>query len=103
MSGVGRHTRALRSVEDQEVVVEPNDAHDDLAKALYQEFGGSLMAFALPLTGHDRQGAEDVAQEAPMQAWRDGDKLDSQPEMLPAWLSTVARRIVIDGWRSRSV
>ncbi|NYI90640.1 RNA polymerase sigma-70 factor (ECF subfamily) [Amycolatopsis endophytica] len=74
---------------------------DDLATALYREFGRPLLAFVITLTGGDRLWAEDVVQETLIRAWRNADKLDREPEMLRAWLHTVARRIVIDGWRSR--
>jgi RNA polymerase sigma-70 factor (ECF subfamily) len=96
---VGRHSRTLRAVVD--TVVEPDDGQDDLAKSLYHDFGRPLLAYTLKLTGHDRHWAEDVVQETLIRAWRNADKLDRQPEMLRAWLHTVARRIVIDGWRSR--
>ncbi|WP_052373034.1 sigma-70 family RNA polymerase sigma factor [Amycolatopsis taiwanensis] len=74
---------------------------DDLAATLYQKFGSPLLAFVITLTGGDRLWAEDVVQETLIRAWRNADKLDTEPEMLRAWLFTVARRIVIDGWRSR--
>ncbi|MFD8495068.1 sigma-70 family RNA polymerase sigma factor [Amycolatopsis sp. NPDC059657] len=98
---MGRHSRTLQPVIDTVDHGADSSVHDDLAKALYAEFGGPLMAFTLGLTGHDRQWAEDVVQETLIKAWRNADKLDRQPEMLRAWLFTVARRIVIDGWRSR--
>ncbi|WP_179774636.1 sigma-70 family RNA polymerase sigma factor [Amycolatopsis endophytica] len=95
---MGRHSRILRSV----VVPVPDPVQDDdLATALYREFGRPLLAFVITLTGGDRLWAEDVVQETLIRAWRNADKLDREPEMLRAWLHTVARRIVIDGWRSR--
>jgi RNA polymerase sigma-70 factor (ECF subfamily) len=98
MCPVGRHSRTLRPPVDQRT---DSIGRDELVKALYLEFGRSLMARALSLTGNDRQWAEDVVQETLIKAWRNADKLDRRPEMLQAWLYTVARRIVIDGWRSK--
>ena len=63
--------------------------------------GVSLMPYALRLTGYDRHWAEDVVQETLIRAWRNASKLDSRPQLLRAWMCTVARRVVIDDRRSR--
>lgn len=68
---------------------------------MYQQMGVSLMPYALRLTGYDRQWAEDVVQETLIRAWRNANKLDQRPQLLRAWMCTVARRVVIDERRSR--
>lgn len=70
-------------------------------RTLYQEFRGPLLARTLPLTGNDRQWAEDVVQETLIRAWRNAGNLDRDPARLWAWLLTVARRVVIDTRRRR--
>ncbi|GAA1255858.1 sigma-70 family RNA polymerase sigma factor [Sphaerisporangium rubeum] len=85
----------------------PEEAHDDsdeqLVATLYREFGGPLLRNVRRLTGGDQQWAEDVVQETVFRAWRNAGKLNREPGLLWAWLMTVARRIVIDTHRQRSV
>src|SRR5262249_44862681 len=72
------------------------DADDDLLVAdLYRRYRKPLLAYVLGLTG-DRQQAEDVVQETMLRAWRHGDQLDPAAHSPMPWLTTVARRIVID-------
>ncbi|WP_281727991.1 sigma-70 family RNA polymerase sigma factor [Streptomyces sp. RKND-216] len=81
-----------------------DDAHDDdaLMRALYEAHAVPLYAFVLRLVGGDRHRAEDVVQETLLRAWRNAEKLHrGSPAALRPWLVTVARRIVIDGHRSR--
>jgi RNA polymerase sigma-70 factor (ECF subfamily) len=75
---------------------------EQLIRALYSEFAGPLLGHLLPLTGNDRQWAEDVVQETLFRAWRNAGRLARDRGLLWAWLLTVARRIVIDGRRRRS-
>ncbi|MET0233979.1 MAG: sigma-70 family RNA polymerase sigma factor [Kibdelosporangium sp.] len=72
-----------------------------MGQVLYQEMGVSLMPYALRLTGYDRCWAEDVVQETLIRAWRNAGRLDPRPQLLRAWMCTVARRVVIDDRRSR--
>jgi RNA polymerase sigma-70 factor, ECF subfamily len=94
---VGRH----RSGGFQHLA-EVENPEEQLVKALYQEFGGPLLGHVMRLTGHDKQWAEDVVQETLFRAWRNAGKLTREPDLLWAWLLTVARRVVIDGRRKRS-
>ena len=67
---------------------------------LHGDHARALGAFALRLTGGDRAHAEDVVQETLLRAWRDRTVLETTTAGARAWLFTVARRLVIDEWRS---
>jgi RNA polymerase sigma-70 factor (ECF subfamily) len=74
---------------------------DATITALYEVYRAPLMSFVLRLTGGDRQQAEDIVQETMVRAWREAGRLDlSQPSLMP-WLTSVARRIVIDEHRRK--
>jgi RNA polymerase sigma-70 factor (ECF subfamily) len=73
---------------------------EDLMRALHEEHAAPLWAFALRLTNGDRARAEDVVQETMLRAWRHPKVLDQSHGSARSWLYTVARRIVIDEWRS---
>jgi RNA polymerase sigma-70 factor (ECF subfamily) len=74
---------------------------EDLMRALYKEHAGALFAYVLRLVGGDRYQAEDIVQETLLRAWKSAGRLDPAARSLRPWLVTVARRIVIDGHRSR--
>ena len=71
----------------------------DLMRALHDEHAHALWSFVLRLTG-DRGQAEDVVQETLLRAWRSPKVLEGAQGPARAWLFTVARHLVIDGWRS---
>ncbi len=79
---------------------------DAMLHALHDEHAAALWAFALRLTGGDRAAAEDVVQETLLRAWKNpGNPVFATEESraVRSWLYTVARRIVIDDWRARSI
>jgi RNA polymerase sigma-70 factor (ECF subfamily) len=77
-------------------------AEDDaIVTALYQQYREPLMTFVLRLTAGNRAQAEDVVQETMIRAWREARRLDLSERSLMPWLSTVARRIVIDDHRRK--
>jgi RNA polymerase sigma-70 factor (ECF subfamily) len=60
-----------------------------------------LLSYVVGLT-RDRARAEDVVQETLFRAWRNQSVLERTGGSERGWLFTVARRIVIDQWRSTS-
>lgn len=69
---------------------------------LYHEHGRALLAYCTRLTSGDHQWAEDVVQETLLRAWRSAVSVDESQPPVRAWLFTVAKRIVLDGYRRRS-
>jgi RNA polymerase sigma-70 factor (ECF subfamily) len=78
---------------------------DSFLLRLYAEHARFLLVFVQRLTSGDVHWAEDVMQETLLRAWRHADELLSGGQRsLRPWLSTVARRIVInDRHRRRDV
>lgn len=72
----------------------------DLLRALHDEHAGVLWAYVVNLTNGDRGRAQDVVQETLLRAWRNPSVLEQSNGSARGWLFTVARRIVIDEWRS---
>jgi RNA polymerase sigma-70 factor (ECF subfamily) len=72
----------------------------DLLRTLHDEHAGVLWAYVVNLTNGDRGKAQDVVQETMLRAWRNPSVLDQSSGSARGWLFTVARRIVIDEWRS---
>jgi RNA polymerase sigma-70 factor (ECF subfamily) len=81
------------------VVMTGPDRDEQLLRALHDQYAGPLWSFALRLTG-DRARSQDVVQETLLRAWRKPSVLDEEQGSARAWLFTVARRIVVDEWRS---
>jgi RNA polymerase sigma-70 factor (ECF subfamily) len=70
-------------------------------RALYREHAGALYGYVLRLVAGDCFLAEDIVQETLLRAWKSASRLDPSARSLRPWLVTVARRLVIDGHRSR--
>lgn len=74
---------------------------DAVVTVLYAKYREPLMTFVLRLTGGDKHHAEDVVQETMIRAWREARRLDLNEDSLMPWLTTVARRIVVDDHRRK--
>ena len=75
------------------------EADEELVRALHDEHAGALWSYVVSLTG-DWASAHDVVQETLLRAWRHPESLDPARGSTRGWLFTVARRLVIDDWRS---
>lgn len=75
------------------------DPGEDVVRQLYGRWRGPLQGYVLRLVGGDYQHAEDVVQETLLRAWRHHDELSA--EQAGPWLHTVARNLVISGYRRR--
>ena len=75
------------------------DRGEDVVRQLYGRWRGPLHGYVLRLVGGDHQQAEDVVQETLLRAWRHAGELT--PDDAGPWLYTVARNLVISGFRKR--
>jgi RNA polymerase sigma-70 factor, ECF subfamily len=78
----------------------PRESDAERLRALHDQHAPALWAYAVSLCGGDRARAQDVVQETLLRAWRTPDVLAQARGPVRGWLYTVARRLVIDEWRS---
>ncbi|HZC73418.1 MAG TPA: sigma-70 family RNA polymerase sigma factor [Jatrophihabitans sp.] len=72
----------------------------ELLRALHEQHGVALWSYVVGLTNGDRAQAQDVVQETMLRAWRNPQVLAQTSGSARGWLFTVAKRIVIDDWRT---
>jgi RNA polymerase sigma-70 factor (ECF subfamily) len=100
--GLSRHSPAMalgaRAHSMSAALVGRRDS--DLLRALHDEHAHALWSYVVGLTNGDRGRAQDVVQETLLRAWRNPAVLDRTGGSGRSWLFTVAKRIVIDEWRS---
>jgi RNA polymerase sigma factor (sigma-70 family) len=70
------------------------------AAAFVNRFQRRVFGLALTIVG-DRRGAEDVAQEALLRAWRHAETFDARRGSVATWLLTITRNLSIDTVRLR--
>ncbi len=73
---------------------------DELLRVMYHEHSTALWSYVMGLTNGDHARAQDVVQETMLRAWRNPQVLEQASGSARGWLFTVARRIVIDDWRT---
>jgi RNA polymerase sigma-70 factor (ECF subfamily) len=80
---------------------QPTVMDDAQLEALYTQYGPSLRRYLISLTFGDQHLAEDILQETLLRAWRTPALVNDRSDSARAWLTTVARNIVIDRLRRR--
>jgi RNA polymerase sigma-70 factor (ECF subfamily) len=91
------NNRGTVSAPGESATATGSSATESFLPQLYAEHAAFLLAFVQRLTGGDRHWAEDVMQETLLRAWRHADELlGGVHKSLRPWLTTVARRIVIN-------
>jgi len=76
-------------------------ADEALVRSVFEEHGRALWAYATRLLG-DRQAADDVVQEALVQAWRNPHVLASGKWSVRGWLLTMTRSLAADRTPARA-
>jgi len=75
----------------------------DAAKAFVRRFQRQVFGLAVAVLHGDAAGAEDVAQEAFVRAWRHAGNYDARRGSVATWLLTITRNLAIDALRVRRV
>ncbi|MBM7772818.1 RNA polymerase sigma-70 factor (ECF subfamily) [Actinokineospora baliensis] len=73
---------------------------DEFVRELYSRYRRPLLGYVLRAVGGDHQRAEDVVQETLLRAWRHAGSLEA--DKAGPWLYTVAKNLVISGYRRQS-
>ena len=95
-----RRISRMWSVADDALVAGMAAGDADAASAFVERFQRRVYGLAYTIVG-DARGAEDVAQEALLRAWRHAGVFDARRGSVTTWLLTITRNLAIDALRVR--
>jgi RNA polymerase sigma-70 factor (ECF subfamily) len=93
---------AMRDLPDAELVRRLADRRQEALVEIHERFAPLLLAVVRRILGNG-QDAEEVVQEAFLQAWTQAARYDARRASVPTWLVLMARSRAIDLLRSRRV
>ena len=88
-------------LSDEALLAGLGAGNPDAAAAFVRRFQSRVYGLALTIL-HDRDLADEVAQEAFVRAWRHAATYDARRGRVPTWLLAIARNLAIDHARMRS-
>jgi RNA polymerase sigma factor (sigma-70 family) len=92
----------MDGLSDEALLAGLGSGNPDAAAAFVRRFQSRVYGLALTML-HDRDLAEEVAQESFVRAWRHAATSDTRGGRVPSWLLTIARNLAIDRARMRPV
>ena len=92
----------LASAPDPELVAAVGAGDAAALALLYDRYSGMLLGLAHRILG-DRSDAEEILQEAFLQAWKQAGRYDPKRSSVSTWLVLITRSRAIDRLRSRKV
>jgi RNA polymerase sigma factor (sigma-70 family) len=90
----------MDGLSDEALLAGLGTGNPDAAAAFLRRFQARVYGLALTML-HDRDLAEDVAQETFVRAWRHASTYDARRGRVASWLLTIARNVAIDRARLR--
>jgi RNA polymerase sigma factor (sigma-70 family) len=92
----------MDALSDEALLAGLGSGNPDAAAAFVRRFQARVYGLALTML-HDRDLADDVAQETFVRAWRHASTYDARRGRVASWLLTIARNLAIDRARLRPV
>ena len=92
----------MDGLSDEALLAGLGSGNPDAAAAFVRRFQSRVYGLALTML-HDRDLADDVAQETFVRAWRHAATYDARRGRVPSWLLTISRNLAIDRARVRPV
>jgi RNA polymerase sigma-70 factor (ECF subfamily) len=91
----------MDGLSDEALLAGLGSGDPDAAVAFVRRFQGRVYGLALTML-HDRELADEVAQEAFVRAWRHAATFDARRGRVATWLLTIARNLAVDRGGLRS-
>jgi RNA polymerase sigma-70 factor (ECF subfamily) len=92
----------MDGLSDEALLAGLGTGNPDAAAAFVRRFQARVYGLALTML-HDRDLADDVAQETFVRAWRHASTYDARRGRVASWLLTIARNLAIDRARLRPI